>query len=179
MCRPTFEKRPGWPGGAGAVELRNHALRQVVADDLVVLGGLGHFRHPTEICGDDALQQALVVEAAGAEAFAVAGAGGHDQGQAARGARVDEALLQGGMECLRDAALNEPRRGDDVVVPDEGDRLLGRDHLIFLHRPVYPQRRLPHPGPNASDILHNAVDEEVLFDAGSVKIRSSFRKGPV
>ena len=129
----------GLAGGACAVELRDHALGQVVADDLVVLGGLGHFRHAAEICGDDALQQALVVEAAGAEAFAVAGAGGHDQGQAARGARVDEALLQGGMERLRDAALDEPRRGDDVVMPDEGDRLLGRDHLIFLHRPVYPQ----------------------------------------
>ena len=83
------------------------------------------------------------------------------------------------MECLRDAALNEPRRGDDVVVPDEGDRLLGRDHLIFLHRPVYPQSASRIPALTQVIFCIMPWMRKFLFDAGSVKIRSSFRKGPV
>ena len=127
-------------GGAGPVELRDHALRQVVAQDPVLLRGLGDLRHAAEIGRDHAFQQALVVQAPGAEAFAVAGARRHDQGEVAGRAGVDEALLQGGVQRLRNAALNEARRGDHVVVPDQRDRLAGRDDLIFLHEPGLPPR---------------------------------------
>ena len=67
---------------ARTVELGDDALRQVVALDLVLLRGLGDLRHAAEIGGDDAREETLVVEAAGAEPFAVAGAGAHDEGKA-------------------------------------------------------------------------------------------------
>ena len=42
-------------------------------------------------------KQAFVMQAAGAQPFAVAGAGAHDEGQTARGLRFDEALLERGV----------------------------------------------------------------------------------
>src|SRR5208283_3900971 len=60
----------------------------------------------------------------GEQARLSAGAGGHDEGQIPGVARLYEALFQAHMERFRDAALDETAGGYDVIIPDEGDRLL-------------------------------------------------------
>ena len=78
-----------------------------------------------------------MMQAAGAEAFAVAGARAHDQRQIARGFGFDKAFLERGMERFRDAALHEPGRANDVAVADQRDGFIGR-HDFVLHGGVSP-----------------------------------------
>ena len=131
--KPDLGEQARLSGGAGAVKLRNHALRQIIAENLVFLRGLGDLGHAAEIAGDDAAEQPFVMQAAGPEPFAVAGAGGHDEGQVLGVAGLDEALFQSHMERLRDAALDETARGYDIIVSDERDRLLQRGDLVIRH----------------------------------------------
>lgn len=49
-----------------------------------------------------------MVQAARAEPFAVTGTRRHDQGEPTGRSGLDEPLLEGGVEGLRDAALDEP-----------------------------------------------------------------------
>ena len=77
------------------------------------------------------------MQAAGAETFAVAGARAHDQRQAPRVLRFDEALLQRRVQRLRNAALHEAGGGDDVVVADQRDGFVGRNDLV-LHHVAFP-----------------------------------------
>ena len=124
-------------GGAGAVKLGDHALRQIIAEDLVLLRRLGDLRHTAEIGGDDATQQTFVIEAAGAQPLTVAGAGGHDQRQIARMLGLDKALLQRRMQRFGNAALHETCRRHHVIVANKRNRLIGADHLVG-HFPGFP-----------------------------------------
>ncbi|GJD71783.1 hypothetical protein MMMDOFMJ_4748 [Methylobacterium gnaphalii] len=135
-----LREQTGLAGGAGTVELRDDPLGKVVAADAVLRGGLRDLRHPAEIRGDDAGEQSVMVQAPGAEPLRVAGAGRHDQGEAARAPGLDVALLQRSVQRLGDTALHEAGRGHDVVLADESDRLLGRNDLVLLHRPRRPPR---------------------------------------
>ena len=73
-------------------------MRQVVTLDLVLLGRLRDFRHASIVRRDDPFEKALMIEASGAAAFAVAGAGAHDQRQVARSPGFDETLLERGVQ---------------------------------------------------------------------------------
>src|SRR5208283_6057720 len=87
---------------------------------------------------DDSAEQPLVRQPAGAETFAVAGPGGHDQRQILRMPRIDVALLQTHVERFRNAALNEAACGHDVVIPDERNGLIQSRDLVVRHGPELP-----------------------------------------
>ena len=70
-------------------------------------------------------EKPFMMQAAGAETFAVAGAGAHDERQVARRAGFDEALLQRGVQSFRNAALDKAGRRDDITFADERDRFVG------------------------------------------------------
>ena len=93
--------------------------------DLVVLGSLRNFWHAPEVRRDDTLQQPLVMEPAGSEPFAVAGACAHDQREIARRSRLNEALLERGVKdvsvcglatdyCVKFTALDALHEGFGV-----------------------------------------------------------------
>ena len=126
-------------GCAAAVELGDHALGQIVGLDLVVLGSLCNFRHAPEVGGDDAFQQAIVMQPARAEPLAVAGTRAHDQREVARGPGFDEALLKRRVQRLRDAALDKAGRRDDRVIADERDGFISRNDLVGNHCVAFPQ----------------------------------------
>ena len=131
--KPDLGEQARLSGGAGAVKLRNHPLRQIVAENFVFLGGLGDLGHPAEISRYDPAKQPFVMQASGPEPFAVAGSGGHDKGQVPGVAGLHEALFQSHMERFRDATLDETARGYDIIVSDERDRLLQRGDLVIRH----------------------------------------------
>ncbi len=118
-------------------------MGQIVALDLVVLRSLGDFRHPSEVGGDDALQKPVVMQTAGAEAFAVAGARTHDERQVTRATCFDVALLECRMQSFGDAALDEAGRRDDIAFVDERNGFIGRNDLVLEHAFAFP-RVAPH-----------------------------------
>ena len=66
-----------------------------------------------------------MIEASGAAAFAVAGAGAHDQRQVARCPGFDETLLERGVQTFRNAALDKAGRRDDIAFIDERNCFVG------------------------------------------------------
>ena len=123
---------------AGAVQLRDDALRKVVAPNLIRLSGLRDLRHAPKIGGNHALQKTFVVQAARPETFAVASAGAHDEREILRRSGLDKALLERSMQCLGNAALHKTRRRDYVVVADESNCFFGPNDLV-CHLGSFPR----------------------------------------
>ncbi len=106
LCRPpavtrideSVQPRPGEEAGPSgrhlAHELRQGALRQGVAVDLLGERELGDLRRVDEGAADDAPQQALMSEVVGAERFAVAEADRMQRGDVARRALGKKAPLE-------------------------------------------------------------------------------------
>ena len=126
--------------GDVAVELRDHALRQVVGLDQVGDGQPLQLRHQTPVTADDAPDEPFVTEMVQALVLAVALAGGIDEGEIARAAdgrcvlRVagQEPLLERDGDFLGEADADEPAGRDRVAVADQPHGVRRRHDLAAL-----------------------------------------------
>ena len=132
---PRQEPRPS--GRDLARQLRQRALRQRVALDHVGDGKVRDLRRVDEGAADDALQEAVVSEMAGAEVAAVAEPDRVDRGDAARLAGREEAAFDRGHQRLRHGvAAARAADQDRVAGADETGRLVSRDapHALLLRQ---------------------------------------------
>ena len=72
---PDAGERAGLAGGDVAVEVRDHALRQVVGLDLALEREAADLRDQAPVAADDALEQAVMAERVEPAVLAVALAG--------------------------------------------------------------------------------------------------------
>jgi hypothetical protein len=121
---------PGLAGGDVAVQMRDHALRQVVGGDPVVHRERTHLRDQAPVAADDARQQALAAESVQAALAAIALAGGEEQGQAGRLLLGVEALGQRRQQLIGRADADEARGGERVAGPHQRGGLGGGDDLV-------------------------------------------------
>ncbi len=138
--------------GDVAEEMGDDALRQVIGLDDVVDRQFLEFRHEAPVPADHPLDEAFVAQVIEAFLAPVPLPRRIDEGQAARSAVDDEALLERNGDLLGDADGDESGGRHRVVVADELDRLGRRDDLALLGRAQEWQSRvLRHcfsPGPS-------------------------------
>ncbi len=127
-------------GGDVAVELRDHALRQVVGLDPIRDRQLLQLRHQAPMAADDAPDESLVAEVVQTLVLAVALTRGIDECEVARAAEArrtflvarEKPLLQRNRDFLGEADADEAAGGDRVAVTDQPHRIRRRDDLAAL-----------------------------------------------
>ena len=100
-------ERAGLAGGDVAVEVRDHALRQVVGLDLALEREAADLRDQAPMAADHALEQAVVAERVEAAVLAVPLPGGEQQREVARLAGFEEALFERDQKRIRHADADE------------------------------------------------------------------------
>ena len=122
----------GLAGGDVAVEVRDHALRQVVGLDPVLDREPADLRDQPPMPADHALEQPVMAEPVEPLLLAVALPGREQQGQVARLAGRDEAPLQPDQQIVRRADADEARGAERVAAADQRHRLGEADDLVAL-----------------------------------------------
>ena len=120
------------------------------------------------------------MQAAGAEPFAVAGAGAHDQGETARSCRFDETLLERGVQRFRNAALDKPCRRDNGTFANSRDGLIGRNDFVGKHAMRFPGHSLGFGGVSTGPCKCRAVVcfmPDTIVSAGPAFAHSLARLG--
>ena len=147
-------ERAGLAGGDVAVEVRDHALRQVVGLDLALEREAADLRDQAPMAADDALEQAVMAERVEAAVLAVPLPGREQQREVARLAGFEETLFERDQERIRHADADEARGAERVAVLDDGDGFGGGDDLVahdrlagrLLSGPAAVHRRAPGRG---------------------------------
>ena len=115
--------------------MRDDALREIIGRDLVGQGELLDPRDQAVVAADGALQETFVSEAIEAAVLAVALAARPNQRQVARAVAGQEPPFNGCKQQLGIAVAAISRRRHHIAVADQGDRVIGRDHLLECHDP--------------------------------------------
>ena len=122
----------------------DHALGQVVGQDLVCQGQLLQFGHQTPVAADHSPHQPFVRQVVQPALLAIPLARGVDQCQIARGPGRQEAFLQLDRQLFGEADADEPARGDRVAVTDQATASSAVTTLLRFVRSTCP----PHPSGN-------------------------------
>ena len=117
----------GLAGGDVAIEVRDAALRQVVSLDPVLDRKPADLGDQPPMPADDALQEPVMAQPVQPLLLAVPLPRREQQGQVARLAGRDEALLQADQQIVRRADADEARGAQRVAAADQGHRL-GQAH---------------------------------------------------
>ncbi len=123
-------ERSGLAGANVAVEVRDDALGQVIREDLVVLYEATDLGREPEVAADHAPQQALVGEPVEPFLLGIPLARCMHEREAARGARLKEALLERGQQLLRHSMPAVAGRCEHVAILEHRDRVLDRNDLL-------------------------------------------------
>jgi hypothetical protein len=128
--------------------VRDDALREIIGGDLVRQGELFDARNQSVVAANGAFQEAFVSEAIEASLLAVALAARPNQRQVARAVAGQKPPLDGGEQNLGIAVAAISGRRHHVAIADQGDRVIGRDHLLECHDPFLSlaRRRLGAAG---------------------------------
>jgi hypothetical protein len=113
----------------GAIQVRQHALRQVEAFAILVHGQRGQARGRAPVPADDGARHAGVAEVIHPACATVALPCGIDQRQVARQVVAQKALLQRLGHAFGMACADKSRAGHGPATLDEFRRLRGGDHL--------------------------------------------------
>ena len=122
----------GLAGGDVAIEVRDHALRQVVGLDPVLHRQPADLGDQPPMPADHALEQPVMPEPVEPLLLAVALPRREQQRQVARLAGLEEAPLQPGQQIVRRADADEARGADRVAAADQGHGLGQAHHLVAL-----------------------------------------------
>src|SRR5207247_4113764 len=129
-AEPDARQRAGLSRRDVAVEMRDHALGEVVRLDPVAEDQLPDLRRESEVAADDAVEETVVREEIEPLVLRVALAGGVNEGEAPRPARLPKALRESDEERLRHPVTAVAGRGEHGALGHAGLCDLAGDDLL-------------------------------------------------
>ena len=139
---PDARERARLARGNVAIQMGDHALRQVVGLDAIGDRELLQARHQAPVPADDARDQAFVAPVIQAARLAIPLPGRIDERQITRlalqlrigGLRLQEELLQRDGDTFREADAHEAARGNGIAAADKPHCILRRNDLAGVGR---------------------------------------------
>jgi hypothetical protein len=123
--------------------MRNDPLREAISLDLVLEGKFAQARHEPPVPADDPPYHPFGCEVVEATIFAIALAGGVDEGEILRGTILHETPLESDCEFFREPHTDEATGSHGVAVHDHAGGVFCKDDLV-------PAQETPVPVPGVA-----------------------------